>query len=92
MSSNSEKKESCNRETKDLAFASYAHMKGLEILKAEKIHKSNIIEYNFVFLDEMTTSQPKGIWNKLHVDFANSESRKFDGSVRTLKRLCNSSQ
>jgi len=71
-----------HRETKDLAFAAWAHLNGLSILKADETRRTHANEYRFIFDD------PNGVWDQLHVDFANSEALKFDHSVRALKKLC----
>ena len=78
------------KETKDLAFASYAHMRGLKIIKATQWKKGTSIEYRFTFSDPPTDESPEGRWQSLVFDFANSESMNFDSSVRTLKKLCKS--
>lgn len=70
------------KETNDLGFAAYAHMRGLKIVKAAKWKRERAIEYQFTFDDA------EEIWNQLELDFANSESLNFDSSVRTLKKLC----
>ncbi len=79
------------REISDLAFASYALMRGLKVQKATRSHRGQVIEYKFVFLDPGTDEAGNGIWEQLILDFSNSESLKFDDSVRTLKRLCHAS-
>ncbi len=69
-------------ETTDLAFAAYCHMKGLRICRAQQVRRSGALEYAF------TIEDPDGRWNRLRMDFANSEASQFDDSVRTLKKLC----
>lgn len=70
------------RQTNDLAFASYVHMMGVSVVKAQKQRKNNVVVYYFEFNDSDNR------WDELTFSFANSESRNFDSSVRTLKRLC----
>ena len=48
------------KETKDLAFASYAHMRGLKIIKATQWKKGTSIEYRFTFSDPPTDESPEG--------------------------------
>ncbi len=86
---NRQPREAAFRETGDLAFAAYAHMRGLKVQKAQKWQRGPVTEYKFVFLDLPDDANPNGAWDALLLDFANSESLSFDGSVRTLKRLCN---
>jgi hypothetical protein len=69
-------------ETTDLAFAAYCHMQGLRICRAQQIRRNGALEYSFAIED------PDGKWNRMRMDFANSESAQFDDSVRTLKKLC----
>ena len=69
------------RETEDLPFAAYAHYRGLKILCASVRLGPNSIRYRFQFDD------PDGRWRQLEIDFANSEARAYDLSVRTLKKL-----
>ena len=71
-----------SKTTRDLAFAAYAHMKGLSIMKATECRKGNANEYEFSFDD------PSERWEDLYVGFTNSEALKFDNSVRSLKKLC----
>lgn len=82
-------REAAYKETNDLAFAAYAHMRGLKVQKATKWQRGTVTEYKFVFADPPDGDNPNGQWDQLLIDFANSESLSFDGSVRTLKRLCN---
>jgi len=79
-------REAAYKETNDLAFAAYIHMRGLKIQKAVKWQRGHAIEYRFTFHD------PESEWDQLSLDFANSECLTFDGSVRTLKRLCNNTR
>lgn len=70
------------RDTRDLALAAYAHMRGLKILRASECRKGRANEYQFLFDD------PNGEWEQITVDFTNSEALQFDHSVRSLKKLC----
>lgn len=81
-------REAAFKETRDLAFAAYAHMKGLEVRKAEQMKRGQSTEYRFSFNDPPSEEFPEGRWNELLMDFANSESTRFDSSVRSLKKLC----
>lgn len=67
------------RETDDLSFAAFAHMRGLRLLKASEQRRGRV-EYAFTFED------PSGRWEGLQIEFANSECAQFDASVRTLKQ------
>jgi hypothetical protein len=77
-----------HRETGDLAFAAYAHLKGLRIVKAEEFQRGKANEYRFTFDDPPTVKDPNGLWDELFIKYANSESSAYDSSVRTLKKLC----
>jgi len=67
-------------ESSDLGTAAYVHMRGLEILGVRQgSHRGQFV---FMFQD------PEGQGKQLQVDYLNSESRKFDGAVRSLKKLC----
>lgn len=81
-------REAVFKETTDLAFAAYCHYRGLSIVKVEQWRaKKNVLEYKFIFQDPPTPCNVDGMWDQLHLDFANSEARKFDSSVRVLKQL-----
>lgn len=85
---NKRPREAAYKDTRDLAFAAYCHMRGLRIVKVEQWRaKSNALEYNFIFNDPPTEKLEDGLWGDLLFDFANSEARKFDSSVRVLKQL-----
>lgn len=71
-----------HKSTKDLAFAAYAHMEGLAVIRAVEQRKGAVNEYAFLLDD------PEDRWETLFTQFANSESQKFDSSVRALKKLC----
>lgn len=85
-------REAAFKETRDLAFAAYAHMRGLHIVKATQWNKGTSTEYKFTFNDPPTDENPDGRWEALTFDFANSEAMNFDSSVRALKKLCKSSR
>jgi len=68
--------------TKDLAFAAYAHMAGLAVIRAVEVRRGSVNEYSFLLDD------PENRWESLFTSFANSESQRFDSSVRALKKLC----
>jgi hypothetical protein len=76
------------KETNDLAFAAYAHMQGLKVVKAVEWKRGRAVEYKFTFDDPPTVEDPEGRWDALQIDFVNSEALQFDLSVRTLKKLC----
>lgn len=73
-----------HKETADLAFASYALSKGLQVIRARERRRggNGACEYQFTFAD------PEDQWEKMHVAFANSEAASFDSAMRTLKKLC----
>ena len=71
-----------HKSTKDLAFAAYAHMEGLAVVRAVEQRNGSLNEYSFMLAD------PDGRWETLFTRFANSESQRFDSSVRALKKLC----
>jgi len=70
------------KETTNLSFAAFAHMKELRIVKATERRGRGNVEYSFGFDD------PDDRWDELNIEFANSESSRFDNAVRTLKQLC----
>lgn len=77
------------RETGDLAFAAYAHMRGLRVLRAREWRgRGSAVEYAFTFADPPTATAPAGIWGELQIEFTNSEAAAFDAALRRLKRLC----
>lgn len=85
---NKQPREAAFKETSDLAFGAYCHMRGLRIVKVEQWRaKSHALEYKFIFNDPPTDDSENGLWDELLLDFANSEARKFDSSVRVLKQL-----
>lgn len=64
--------------TSDLGAAAYANMKGLEI---ESVKKQGT-RYVYSLRD------PERIGEKLKIEYVNSDCRKFDAAIRTLKKLC----
>lgn len=82
MTENISPRHARERDTKDLALAAYAHMRGLKILRAVECRRGRANEYQFLFDD------PAGEWDQIAVDFTNSEAIRFDNSVRGLKKLC----
>jgi hypothetical protein len=71
-----------HRDTRDLAFAGYALMKGYRVLRADQCSAGRAKEYTFTFED------PEGSWEALHVEYVNSESAAYDNAIRSLKKLC----
>lgn len=65
----------------ELALAAYAHMQGMPIEQASETRSKGPIVYEFVFnVDDAK-------WAKMKQEFFNSESQRFDNSVRQLKRM-----
>jgi len=64
--------------TPDLSIAAFWHMRGLEVLSAVKLDRRR---YRFAFAD------PQGKAEGLRIEFANSESARFDSSQRAMKKL-----
>lgn len=60
----------------DLSFAAYLCMRGCKLISAKKFGKS--FKFDFVKPDN---------FSQLKIDFANSEVRRYDDEIRTLKRL-----
>lgn len=71
------------RTTRDLALAAFMMMKGLAIKKAERRNGGGRASFSFTIHD------PNGLFDSLAIDFANSESQRFDSCVRTVKKLMN---
>ncbi len=88
MTGNVRPREAAHRETGDLAFAAFAHMQGLKIVRAQEWRRGSALEFSFTFDDPRTEECPDGRWDELHIAFVNSESSAFDASVRALKKLC----
>lgn len=68
-------------ETGDLGTAAYAHMRGLPILGVRR-GQGGGSRFMFMFED------PEEQGAEFQVDYLNSESRRFDAAVRSLKKLC----
>ncbi len=66
------------RVVKDVALATYASLKGFQIVKA--VRKSRR-DFEFTFRD------PDGKWEQLEIEFVNSECRRYDDAGRALKKL-----
>ena len=66
------------RNTRDLPLAAWMKMKGLRIVSAARRGRH---EFAFAFAD------PDQRWDDLEVEFTNSESRLFDDSMRSIKKL-----
>ena len=68
--------------TKNLSFAAYLLMKGLELHAGRLVPNGNgPKKYKFTFLD------PNGDGEKISLEFANSESSRHDENVRFLKNF-----
>ena len=63
--------------TNDLSFAAYLMMRGCFLVTADKLGKT----YKFVIDLKNEDKQ------RLKIDYINSESAKFDASVRDLKKI-----
>jgi len=61
----------------DLSFAAYLMMRGCELIDARKLGKT----YKFVLGLKGHSAK------RLKVEYANSESTRFDAKVRDLKRI-----
>lgn len=79
---NNEPRQARQKTTKDMAFAAFLLMNGLQVWRATETHGRRANEYAFTFDD------PNDKWEDLARLFANSESLRFDNSVRTLKKFC----
>lgn len=68
--------------TSDLSVAAYMHMRGLHIDSAKRGERSGRgASFKFVLDD------PEGKVQELLIEFTNSESSRYDQSLRTVKRL-----
>ena len=78
---NSENKQSqiITKETTDLGFAAYLLMNDMKIVKLESNNYGG--KYNFKFEDNNSK------FDELQMNYMNSESRKFDGSMRIIKMM-----
>lgn len=67
-------------ETEDLALASYLKMKGIELKTYRQSNEGrNKVMFSFIDTNEEC--------DKLHIEFLNSECKKFDSEIRDLKKL-----
>lgn len=73
-------------ETTDMSTAAYVALFGkpheVVLLKTERGGGGGGDRYTFVFSD------PKGHGPLLQVQFSNSDFRKYDDQIRSLKKLC----
>lgn len=76
------------RETPDLPFAAFCHLRGLPLVEAREWRTNGGVSYAFAFDDVASPTQPEGRWGILALEFANSEAAKFDQAVLALKQLC----
>lgn len=68
-------------ETTDLGSAAFVVVSGIDI---HGVKKATTRGGQFVFMFE----DPENKCPELQVDFMNSDCRKFDAAVRSLKKLC----
>ncbi len=62
--------------TSDISLAAYLKLKGLVLINFGKADK-----FNFVFDDS------EGLAKGLAIEFVNSDMRKYDDEIRSLKKL-----
>jgi hypothetical protein len=62
--------------TSDIALAAYLKLRGLILIECDRGDK-----FNFVFED------PKGIAESLALEFVNSDMRRYDDEMRSLKKV-----
>lgn len=62
--------------TSDIALAAYLKLKGLRLVTCSREAK-----FNFVFED------PDNMADQLAIDFINSDMRKYDDEMRSLKKI-----
>ena len=62
--------------TSDIALAAYLKLRGLILIECDRGDK-----FNFVFDD------PEGIAESLALEFANSDMRRYDDEMRSLKKV-----
>jgi hypothetical protein len=63
--------------TSDIALAAYLKLKGLRLIECSRDEK----KFNFVFEDE------DGLAKDLGIEFINSDMRKYDDEMRSLKKI-----
>jgi len=61
----------------DIATAAYLKLKGIKLVSCSK----NIQRFTFVFAD------PNSICDSLVLEFADSDCRKYDDEIRSLKKI-----
>ncbi len=66
--------------TTDLALAAYYSVKGLRLIRLKKVGRNGRNNFNFMFAD------PEDRSSELGIDYVNSESRRFDESMRAIKK------
>lgn len=64
--------------TTDLALAGYLKMRGLRLVRVDRTDPRRAV---FTFDDSIDVAE------QLVLEFANSESRRFDAEVRALKKV-----
>lgn len=62
--------------TSDIALAAYLKLKGLRLIECSRGEK-----FNFVFED------PDSRAKELEIEFINSDMRKYDDEMRSLKKM-----
>lgn len=62
--------------TSDIALAAYLKLRGLILIECDRGDK-----FNFVFED------PEGIAGSLALEFVNSDMRRYDDEMRSLKKV-----
>ena len=65
-----------NYKTSDIALAAYIKLKGLKLVQCSRDGK-----FQFVFED------PEGKAEDLALEFVNSDIRKYDDEIRSLKKV-----
>lgn len=66
------------RKTRDLALATYMKLKGLPVVRATRRNRH---DFEFLFRD------PDNRWDELTIEFVNSDCRRYDDEMRSLKKL-----
>ena len=69
------------RTTNNLSLAAFAYMQGMEIAHGSASVIRGRTNYRFVFVDS------EDRWEAMCIEFANSESARYDNAVRQLKVL-----
>lgn len=76
-------KEIIKKETSDLSVAAYLLMRKQKILEVSPINA--VGKFKFIFKDD-------GDFENLTIEYANSESREYDSSMRIIKMMMKSKQ